>query len=201
MMDLDAAQQALFASGAVGICHLIELDIGNNTLRFTTFNADLVVGGNSYLFGGELIDVSPIKQSTDSDTQAIELSLTIANSALLAKISGNVEDYRGHEARVYLQPFDSQFRLVGPPRQYFFGEMDPVSIKRDDPGMQGGSAGGTAVLPVMRTGLSRSRNQDPLRLTDAQQKSDFPGDRGFEGLRKLLENPVLWISKRFQEYQ
>lgn len=201
MMDLTAEQQVLFGAGAVGVVLLIELEFSDGLKCFTSFNAPLTVDGKEYLHAGDLVKVGEIKHSLDTDMQSTEITLSVANQAVLAMAIGNVEGYRGRAARVKLQPLDHQFRLVGPAREYFSGEMEPVEIERSSPGATGGDVGGTLRLPITRSGLSRARTQDPLRLTDAQQKADYPGDRGLEFLRDLIDKPATWVSKRFQEYQ
>lgn len=201
MMDLDAQQQALFASNAAGLIHLIELDFAQGTQYVTSFNLALQIGAVLYRPAGSLVQVGAIKHTLETDTQSTEISLSVAEKSLLAMALGNVEQYRGRQARILLQPMDEKFRLVGAPREYFSGEMEPVQIDRTSPGPDGGDVTGAIKLPVTRAGLSRARNQDPLRLTDAQQKADYPGDRGLEGQRELIDKPALWISKRFQESQ
>jgi hypothetical protein len=201
VIDLTPEQQAQFSAGAVGVVLLIELDFSDGLKCFTSFNAPLTADGKEYLHAGDLVQVGDIKHSLETDTQTTEITLSVANQAVLAMALGNVERYRGRLARVKLQPLDHQFRLVGPAREYFSGEMEPVQIERSSPGPAGGDVGGSLRLPITRAGLSRARTQDPLRLTDAQQKADYPGDRGFEFLRDLIDKPATWVSKRFQEFQ
>ena len=47
--------------------------------------------------------------------------------------------------------------------------------------------------------MARARNAPGLRLNDAQQQAAYAGDRGLEYVAKLLEQPALWLSKKFQK--
>jgi hypothetical protein len=199
MLALDAAQAALFSSKIVGVVWLVELDFSEATHRFTTFNVDVQVAGMTYVAAGNVATVSDIREAEDTDAQKMTISLSVANAAMLASALGNVEGYRGREARVYLLPLDENYRPVGSPRLRFAGEMEPVKISRSKPGFEGGPVGGKIDLPITRTGMSRARKADGLRLSDEQQQAEFPGDVGLEYIRSLIEKPTLWLSKRFQQ--
>jgi hypothetical protein len=199
VITLDTEQTALLASSAVGVVYLVELDFADATKRFTTFNLPMEIGGETYMAAGILASVGDIHETMETDTQTLPIRLTVANAAVLASALGNVEGYRGRQARVMLQPLDANYRPVGVPRLRFAGEMEPVSIKRDSPGPEGGPVGGTIELPISRAGMSRARNADGLRLTHEQQQSEYPGDLGCEYIRTLIEKPSQWLSKRFQQ--
>ncbi len=199
MLALDASQIALFSSKIAGVVWLLELDFSDAVKRFTTFNVDLVSGGYTYIAAGNVATVSDIREAEDTDAQKMTISLSVANGALLASALGNVEGYRGREARVYLLPLDEQYRPVGPARLRFAGEMEPVKISRSKPGFEGGPVGGKIDLPVTRAGLSRARKAEGLRVSDEQQQAEYPGDRAFEFIRPLIEKPTMWLSKRFQQ--
>lgn len=204
MITLDASQLALIASDAVGLVYLVELDFSAGTYRFTSFNQALTVdtgaGANTYTATGALGSVGDIKESQDTDAQTLAITLSVADSAILASALGNVEGYRGRKARIYLQLMHPQtLTPIGPPRLRFTGEMEPVKITRDKPGEGGGPVGGSIELPITRSGMSRARNADGLRLTNEQQLAEYSGDVGLEYVRALIEKPSLWLSKRFQE--
>ena len=200
MMTLDAGQIALLESDAVGVVYLIELEFFPGTLFLTTFNVDLQISGHGdYTAAGTLLSVGEIKESQDTDTQTLPITLSVADSAVLALALGNVENYRGKKARIYLQPMEGNYRPVGEPRLRFAGEMEPVKISRDTQPEEGGPVGGTIELPVSRAGMSRARNADGLRCTDEQQQAEYPGDLGLQYVRALIEKPSQWLSKRFQE--
>lgn len=199
MLAMDSAQLSLLASDAVGVVYLVQLDFDAGTFYFTTFNSPLVISGITYTATGALGSVGDIKESQETDSQTLTLSLSIADQALLAASLGSVEGYRGRQARIYLQLLDAQYRPVGVPKLRFAGEMEPVKVQRDQQPDEGGPVGGRIELPISRAGMSRARNADGLRLTHEQQQVEFPGDRGLEYVRSLIERPAQWLSKRFQQ--
>lgn len=199
MLTLSPEELARLEAGAVGCVWLVELEFTSQTYRFTSFNVPLTIGGHEYQALGVLAGVSDITESQDTDTQTLTLTLSVPDQAVLSLVLGNVEGYRGRTARVSLLLLDEAFRPVGQPRERFRGEMEPVRVQRDQPTAQSTSVGGRIELPVSRVGLSRARNADGLRLTDEQQRLLYPGDRGLEYVRSLIERPALWLSKRFQE--
>lgn len=199
MLTLDSAQLALFAGNAAGVVYLVELRFASGTYRFTSFNVSLEIGGFTWQATGALGGVGDFKESQETDAQTVPITLNVSDNAVLASALGNVEGYRGRKALVYLQPLDANYRPVGAPRLRFAGEMEPVKITRDRQPDEGGPVGGSIELPVSRTGLSRARNAEGLRLTNEQQQAEYPGDRGFEYVRGLVERPSVWLSKKFQE--
>lgn len=199
MLAMDSAQLALLAADAVGVIFLAELDFSSGIYCFSTHNVTLTIEGKTYTATGDLATVGDIKESQETDSQTLVLGLSIANQALLAAALGNVEGYRGRQARIYLQLLDAQYRPVGSPKLRFAGEMEPVKVSRESQPEEGGPVGGRIELPISRSGMSRARNAEGLRLTDEQQKAEFPGDRGLEYVRPLIERPAQWLSKRFQE--
>ncbi|MEJ1935886.1 hypothetical protein WDZ92_37300 [Nostoc sp. NIES-2111] len=199
MLAMDSAQLALLASDAAGVIFLVDLEFTSGTYCFSTHNVTLTLDGKTYIATGNLSTVGEIQESQETDAQTLTLGLSIANQALLAACMGNVEGYRGRQARVYMQLLDRAHRPVGSPKLRFAGEMEPVKVPRDKPPQEGGNVGGRIELPISRAGMSRARNSEGLRLTDEQQKAEFPGDRGLEYVRPLIERPAQWLSKRFQE--
>lgn len=199
MLALDSEQLALLASDAVGVVFLVQLDFDAGTYYLSTFNVTRTFAGQTYLGLGDLAAVGDIKESAETDSQTLTISLSVVNQAMLAACLGNVEGYRGRQARIYLQLLDAQYRPVGAPRLRFAGEMEPVKVPRESPSQAGEPVRGTVELPVSRAGMSRARNAEGLRLTHEQQQAEYPGDLGLQYVRGLVERPAQWLSKRFQE--
>ena len=74
-----------------------------------------------------------------------------------------------------------------------------MKISRSKPGFEGGSVGGKIDMPITRTGMSRARKAEGLRLSNEQQLAEYAGDVGLQYIRTLIEKPALWLSKRFQQ--
>lgn len=187
-------------AAVAGVAWLLQLDFSSGTIYLTTAPQTLTTGGNTYTGLGALVSVGNLSESADSSAEKITLSLAVASSAMLALALGNVEGYRGRAVRLYLQLFDAQFAPVASPLQRWSGSMDKVQITRQ-PAEAGspGAGGGSIDLQCSRSGMARARYYQGLRLTHQQHQSRWAGDTGLQYARTLIEQPALWLSKRFQE--
>lgn len=187
-------------AAVAGVAWLLQLDFSTGTTYLTTAPQTLITGGNIYTGLGALVSVGNLKESADSSAEKITLSLAVASAAMLALALGNVEGYRGRAVRLYLQLFDAQFAPVASPLQRWSGSMDKVQITRQ-PAEAGspGAGGGSIDLQCSRSGMARARYYQGLRLTHQQHQSRWAGDTGLQYARTLIEQPALWLSRRFQE--
>jgi hypothetical protein len=183
-----------------GVAWLAQLDFSSGTLYLTTAPQSLTTGGNTYTGLGSLVSIGGLNESADSSAEKITMSLAVANAAMLALGLGNVEGYRGRAVRLYLQLFNEAWAPVASPLQRWSGVMDKVMISRRpaDPGSTG-SGSGSIDLQCSRSGMARARYYQGLRLTHQQHQSRWPGDTGLQYMRTLIDQPALWLSKRFQE--
>lgn len=199
MLATDASASAQLADSVRGVAWLVELDFLSGTLRVTSSPLDITTGGHTYTALGGLMGIANLQESADTAADRLTLSLAITNSAQLALAMGDPAGYRGRQARIYLQVFDQSFVPVGAAVKRWQGYMDKVQIERKPADEAGGEAGGSINMICSRAGMARARNAEGLRLNDAQQQSKYPGDTGLRYVRTLIEQPSLWLSKRFQE--
>lgn len=197
-ITLDGPAGAALASSARGVHWLVELDFTSGTIRYTTAPVDVVAGGWTYTGLSSLVTVSNLSESEDSSNTKLTLGFSAVSTALLAASIGSVETYRGRSARLYLQLFDGTFTPVGTKVQRWSGYMDKVAVNRTRSATSGGDSVGRIELICSRAGLARARNFKGLRLTHAQQQQRFPGDMGLRYVQTLLEQPSVWLSKKFQ---
>jgi hypothetical protein len=197
-LSLDATAAARISAGVRGVAWLVALDFGTGTIRYTTAPMAIVVGGDTYAGLGTLAQVSSVSESENANAEQLSLGFTVS-TALLSATLGNVENYRGKRARLWLQLFDEAFQPAGAPVLRWSGVMDRVSVSRTRSSADGGPSSGRIELQCSRAGMARSRNPEGLRLSHAQQQQRFPGDNGLQYVQTLIEQPALWLSKRFQE--
>jgi hypothetical protein len=198
-LTLDGTASARIEAAVRGVAWLADLDFGTGSVYFTTAPVSVVANGHTYLGLGSLVDVSVLGESEDSNAEKIVLSFTLVDTAMLAATLGNVANYRGLRARLWLQLFDEQFQPAGAPVQRWGGFMDRVATERKPAPATGGPGAGHIRLECSRAGMSRARNTTGLRLTDAQQQQRYPADVGLAFMQTLIEQPSLWLSKRFQQ--
>jgi hypothetical protein len=196
-MSFDTAAQAQLAEGEVGAHWLVELDLLAGTLYLTTFNLTVTIGGHEYIGLGGNLTIEPVRENEKISNDKVSISLPISNQALVTAVLASVEAYRGRPARLFLQLFNAQHQPVGAPVRRLTAKMEPVSIQREND--RNGSTGGKIEMRLVRAGLDRSRRYEGRRLSDSQQRSEFAGDTGLRYMRQLIEQPTLWLSKKFQE--
>ena len=195
-MSFDAAAIAQLAEGEVGIQWLAQFDFLSGTQYWSTFNKSVTIGGHAYIGFGGLLRIGELREGQLTHGDSVTISLPLMNSAMIPLFLGNLEEYRGRDVRLYIQLFDRTHQPVGAPVLRFTGRMQPVSMKHEK---GDGGTSGTVEMQVSRAGLERSRHLDGRTLTDAQQRAEFPGDTGLRYVRKLIETPATWLSKKFQE--
>ena len=196
-ITLDAAATAAAASSARGIQYLIDLEFQSGTLYFTTNIGNVVANGNTYLGKGDMIDVAAVGESENTADEKINLSLTIVNSAILAVTLADASTYRGRVVRLYLQFFNAMFQPAGSPIYLWRGYMDPVSTDRQTP--KDGPSSGKIILPCRKAGMARARRSEGLRFSDSQQQQEFAGDKFYEYLQKLIDQPTQILTKALQQ--
>lgn len=198
-LTLDGTASARIAAPVRGVAWLADLEFGTGTVYFTTAPLTVVAGGHTYLGLGNLAEVSAIGESEDASAEKVVLSFSLVDPAMLAATLGDVDNYRGRRARLWLQLYDEQFQPAGAPVKRWAGFMARVATERKPAPPTGGAGMGHIRLECSRAGMARARNLQGLRLTDAQQQQRFAGDLGLQYLQALIEKPSLWLSKRFQQ--
>lgn len=199
-LAIDGTASARLAASVRGVAWLAALDFSGGMLRLASWPVDVSSGGNTYLGVGRLFDVANIHESADSAAERLSLSFTAVDTALLALAVADPTTYRGRVATLHLQVFDDAYQPAGAAVLRWRGYMDKMQISRQSAdGQSTAGNSGRIELVCSRAGMARARNADGLRLTDAQQQARYPGDTGLRYVRTLIEQPTLWLSKRFQQ--
>lgn len=201
MLTFDAPASAALDSPARGIAWLVEFQFSTGTIRATTWPVDLISGGFTWVRAGNALQVDPLVESENLDTRRMEIRVAVTDAATLALAVGDAAVYRGRPAKLYMQVVQTTGAPAGAAVLRWSGVMEAVKVEREQPAAQGqrASMGGQIILVCGRTGVTRSRRREGLRLTDAQQQQRFAGDKGYEYVAGLIEKPALWLSKRFQQ--
>jgi hypothetical protein len=200
MLTLDSGSNTQIASDARGIPLLIELDFTTGTLYYTTWGDNITTAGHTYIGIGDLVGIQGLSESDDFAARSLTFVLSGANSAIIAAATGASNTYRRKRARIYAIVTNGTYQAAGARVQRWEGYMDQVSIERSDPATVTDDMGSAKVmLKCTRAGVPMSRRSVGLRSTHQQQISVYPTDRGLEYQQGLVEVPVMWLSKRFQQ--
>lgn len=191
-LSMDSTAQARVAGTVRGANWLIQLDLTTGTQYLTTWPHDLTISGQVYTAIN--VHVSDVSESENSAADKVTLAISIVSTSMLALSLGSLDTYRGRKVRLYVQFFDDTFQPAGDPIHYWTGRMEPARVVRqveDDGSM------GRIEFPCTRAGMSRARNADGIRLSDAQQQATYPGDKGYEYIQTLIEKPSQWLTIPF----
>lgn len=190
MTTLDSSQQAELEKPVTRTVYFVELDFRDATERICSANITLAWGGHEWIGLGSMGAISAVEEAEGVESKSLTFTLNVAQNSILALAVGDVEQYRGRNAKMYFCPLDESFQPVGTPVICWRGIMDTMAISVD-----GEEGGVTLKCETSAYGLKR---QPGLRLNAAQQKSRYPTDTGLDYLTDLIANPQIWLSKKFQ---
>lgn len=200
MIAFDGTAQAAIDAGARSPCYLVEMDFASGMQRFSTWSAPFTVGGNTFQpVGGNILRVSQIKESEDSRPDVLEFEFSLVNSAMLAACIGASSEWRRKPVRVYLQMLTGNGAIAGARVLRWQGTIDGVEVSRDQPSSPLENGLGSVKLKCYRSGMANLRKFSGRRVTAAQQKARFSGDKGLDYIQPLIELPAPWLTIEFQK--
>jgi hypothetical protein len=190
MTTLSSPQQTELEKPVTRIVYFVELDFRDATQYLCTANVSITWGGHEWIGLGSMGAISPIEESQGVESKSLTFTLNVAQNSVLALAVGDVEQYRGRNAKMYFVPLDESFRPVGISVVCWRGIMDTMAVS-----VNGEEGAITLKCETSAYGLKR---QPGLRLNAAQQKNRYPTDTGLDYLNDLIANPQIWLSKKFQ---
>lgn len=183
----------------------VRLFFDTQTLNFWTGLGELTVNDVTYTGTGQLLQISQLQETAEISAKGATITLSgipsnLISLALSEPYQGRVcEIYFGaiDANRVYLKDEDGNYILnedssridisTGDPNdivQVFSGYMDQMNI---DEGAETSTIG--LAIESKLIDLERPR---VFRYTDANQKSRFPNDKGFEFVEDLQDKRFNW---------
>lgn len=186
----------------------IELFFDTSILRFWSGVGELEFGGNVYTGSGNMIAVSAIDETSDISAQGARLTLSGLPSEMISLAIN--EPYQGRKCFIYFGTLDvtgdrltqqnghlilnqDSSAILGEGdfrdtvTQIFSGYIDQMNIDEGPETSQISVAVESRLID-----LQRPRNR---RYTDANQKSRFPNDKGFEFVESLQQKKFAWGRK------
>ena len=183
----------------------IELFFDTSTLRFWSGVGELDFGDNIYTGSGNMIAVSAIDETSDISAQGARLTLSGLPSEMISLAIN--EPYQGRKCFIYFGTLDvtgdrltqqnghlilnqDNSAILGEGdfrdtiTQIFSGYIDQMNIDEGPETSQISVAVESRLID-----LQRPRNR---RYTDANQKSRFPNDKGFEFVESLQQKKFAW---------
>lgn len=180
----DTAAAAL-AGRTVRVAQLVLLDFATDPQRLWLGHGLLNAGGHQWSGLGELGSISGIENPMGGTAPVTTLGLSGVEPVHVEKALNASSEVKGRPAIVYLQFFDELWQTLDDPYAIMTGTMDRISI----------AASGTETRTVEVTveWLFTRRAIPPFgMLSDRDQKSLYPGDRGLEQMAAMQNKSVEW---------
>lgn len=181
----------------------VEIDFDSGTLYLWSGYGDLVYNGKTYFGAGQLLNISSVSETTEMEAKGAVITLSGIPSSLLSLALQ--EPYQGRECRIYfgldftsdgilqesnyyilledgslLAPEDSGISLT----EIFSGELDQMNIEE--------SVDSASISVTAENVLVKLERPVIRRLTNEDQKSRFPSDRGLEFVASLQDREIFW---------
>jgi len=195
-MTLTAGQQAELEKPVTRYAYFAEFSFLSATVYLSSLGQNVDWGGHTWLGFGSVGSISAVEENQGTTSSALIFNLNVAQIEWLSLATGNTNEYRGRDAKLYFCPLDEQFRLIDTPVVCWRGSMDAMQMSVD--GAPDAAKGNIALkCETSAYGLKRKVN---LRMNAAQQKQRHPADTGFDYLISLIGDPNAnkWLSVRFQ---
>ena len=190
-MTLSASQQTALEQPVVRKVYFVELQFAIETSYLCTMGQTITWDGHDWLGLGALGSISQAEESDGLTSKPLNFTINSAQLAWLSLAVGDVEEYRGLPAKMYMCPLDAGFVLIDTPVLCWSGTMDTVAAGVNE----SGEGQITLKCETAAFGLKRKSS---LRMNAAQHKKKYPSDTAFDYLTTLIGEPQTWLSVAFQ---
>lgn len=161
---------------------LLSLAFPSATLRLWTGYGPLTFDGNTWTGAGDMGEISEIEEAVELAAKGSSLRMNGLPPDIAA--ASLTENYSGRACVLYFGALNADGTLVADPYPILSGRMD--QIEKQDAGK---SASLQLTVENRLVDLNRNRER---RLTDEDQQTDYPGDKGFEFVNSLQNKTLLW---------
>ena len=180
----------------VGAVFYVEATFSTGVLRACTWGAERTWNGQVWQGLGEVLEVSPPKESEDSAPQRFEISLSGLRQDLISLALGSPDVYRNKPIRVFMQIINAsgaEFDFGSGPvtaELYCAGYMDSLSIEN--------SASSVNIRLQCITSLFGAEPNPAVDLfNNTTHQAQYPGERALERQASLAATPTTWLTARF----
>ncbi|GAA0493772.1 hypothetical protein [Pigmentiphaga daeguensis] len=181
-----AAVDAAINAGHVQLFYLLEMEFRSGTIYLTNLGFNVTWNGQEYTGAGAVGAVEEIRESAAAEATGLKFTLSGVPSEMVAIALG--EHVQGRWARLYTA-FWANGAIVADPVLEWAGLVDTLAISD-------GAESATIQVSVESRVVSFKR-PNVRRYNNADQQSQYPGDRFFEYVEEMAEKPLVWPSREF----
>lgn len=160
----------------------VEIEFSDGILRFWTGFGELNVDGKSWSGIGQVLGISEATEAADLAASGITVTLSGLDTSVLSAILN--ENYKLRPLSIYVGALDADNIPVSTLYKTFDGRMDTINIQENADKV-------TLVINAESRliDLNRPRTR---KLTDAEQKSRYPGDDSLAQVALLADRQLDW---------
>ena len=176
--DITTAVSNALDDSVIAPFFAVDLDFDSGPLYVWTGYGNLVIGSKTYLGAGDLLSVSSVSETTETEAKGASITMSGIPSDYLSLALQ--EPYQGRECRIYFGVTSSPSNYV----EVFSGELDQMNVEE--------SANTSVISVTAENVLIKLERPVVRRFSDQDQKSRFPNDKGLEYVASLQDKDILW---------
>lgn len=180
--NLSTEMQAVATADLVRPIYLVKMEFDSGDLNLWSGLGNLVYNGDTYVGGGDLLDISPIKESDELTANGCNITVSGVKASLVAKARD--ENYQGRKITMLFGAFDDSGDIISSPIVVFSGFMDVMTITD--------SAQTSVINIACENKLIAFDRASVRRYTAEDQKIDYPTDKGLEFVSKIKRKDIIW---------
>lgn len=159
----------------------IELDYPDGPVRVCSLPFDINLDGEIFISAAAFGSLSGVEEGAELRSYGVQAVVAGIPLTFLRYLAA--QKIQGRGATIFLAFVDSDHVVIGSPTVLFRGRMDTQDVEAGD------TASVSVALESLLIEWDRARNR---RWTDADQKSDYPEDRGLEYVATVANQEIIF---------
>ena len=168
------------------VCYLCQFGFASGTVYLTNLPHNITWGANEYIGLGNLSNIEEIKESEELEAIGLRFILSGANQDLV-----NIalqEHIQGKPVNVYVA-FTNDSTIINDPVLEWSGRIDTMVITESD--------GNTSIALNAESRIVDFERPNSRRFNSVDHNKDYPSDKFFDFVEKMVEKEIVWPSKDF----
>lgn len=175
------AFESELANGSYTYAIGLDIEFDNGNQRITNHMKNVGEGGNVYYSLGSLLSVSSLNENTDLGISGLTVTLSGADTAIVSSMQ--TTEIQGAPVNAKLFILGNQSTILYS-HLYFKGVIDNMTYTQN---------GGSVTISLnCENFLVRFADRVNRRYTNADQKIQYPSDKGLEFVEDISEKVVIW---------
>lgn len=178
---LTSAAATALQAGNVPLAVFVELQLPSGSLYLCNAGHSREWNGHTWLGGGQFAGLQPIEEGVAPAAASLALVITGIETAYVSSIM--TEHYQGLPAYIWIAPLDDDYDVIADPVLAFSGRMDGPAI----------TLGERAEIQITLENRWADWDRPRIRrFNDADQQSEYAGDKGFEYAEAMESADLSW---------